>query len=225
MGRKAARWATDHRDELAKIRPDMGALVNRPAMNWRPLYAVAALAGGNWPERARKAAEAAAQARSDHDIKAELIIDIKSLMDAAPQTESWPSAMLAEQLAKMDGRPWGEFGKTQKPITQNAIARLLKPFAIAPDRIGADDNRTRGYRRSQFEEVFAAYAPPLPPSHNRPSVQNAMNVEQVGHFQPSGESQDWTVGKSQKTAPLLDSGQLDTCKRGVAPPGRDEEVF
>jgi Protein of unknown function (DUF3631) len=164
LGRKAARWAADNRDELAKIRPDMGTLVNRPAMNWRPLYAVAALAGTNWPERARKAVEAAVRARSDHDIKAELIIDIKAVMDADPQAEAWPSAMLAEQLAKMEGRPWGEFGKTQKAITQNAVARLLKPFNIAPDYIGTEKTRCRGYHRSQFEEVFAAYAPPPPPT-------------------------------------------------------------
>jgi putative DNA primase/helicase len=181
LGRKAARWVADNRDQLAKIRPDMGALVNRPAMNWRPIYAVAELAGGDWPERARKAAEAAARTRSDHDIKVELIIDIKAVMDADPQAKEWPSAMLAEQLAKMEGRPWGEFGKAQKPITQNAVARLLKPFAIAPTNIGP--NRSRGYCRWQFEEVFAAYASP-PSSHNRSTVQNAMDMEPIGDSQP-----------------------------------------
>jgi hypothetical protein len=224
MGRKAARWVGDNRDELAKIRPDMGALVNRPAMNWRPLYAVAALAGGDWPERARKAAEAAAQARSDHDIKAELIIDIKSLMEATPHTEEWPSATVAESLAKLEGRPWAEFGKAQKPITQNALARLLKPFAIVPDYIGAENKRTRGYRRSQFEEVFAAYAAP-PPSHNCATVQNAMDVEEVGDSQLCSTSQGCTVGASQEPASSLVSAHLNSCNRGVAPPGVDEEVF
>ena len=224
MGRKAARWTADNRDELAKIRPDMGALVNRLAMNWRPLYAVAVLVGGIWPERARKAAEAAAHARSDHDIKAELIIDIKSLMDATPQAEEWPSATVAESLAKLEGRPWAEFGKAQKPITQNALARLLKPFAIAPDYIGAENNRTRGYRRSQFEEVFAAYAPP-PPPHNCATVQNAMDVEQVGDSQLCSASQGCTVGESQEPASSLVSAHLNSCNRGSAPPGGDEEVF
>jgi Protein of unknown function (DUF3631) len=224
LGRKAARWAADNRDELAKIRPDMGALVNRPAMNWRPLYAVAELAGGDWPKRARKAAEAAARARSDHDIKVELIIDIKALMDADPQAEAWASAMLADQLAKMEGRPWGEFGKSQKPITQNTIARMLKPFNIVPDYIGPEHSRCRGYLRSQFEEVFAAYATP-PPSHNCATVQNAMDVEQVGDSQLCSATEGGAVGETQKPASSLGSAHLNGCKGGLGPPGNDEEVF
>jgi hypothetical protein len=37
MGRKAARWTKDNRDRLSAARPDMRDLVNRAAMNWRPL--------------------------------------------------------------------------------------------------------------------------------------------------------------------------------------------
>jgi putative DNA primase/helicase len=113
IGRKAARWAGENRDELANVRPDMGALVNRPAMNWRPLYAVAELAGGNWPARARKAAEAASRVHGEQDIKAELIVDIRAIMDANSGVEEWPSAALAESLAKLEGRPWAEFGRSQ----------------------------------------------------------------------------------------------------------------
>jgi Protein of unknown function (DUF3631) len=196
----------------------MGALVNRPAMNWRPLYAVAELAGGDWPERARKAAEAAAQARSDHDIKAELIIDIQTVMDADPPAADWPSELVADQLAKMQGRPWAEFGKSQKPITQNAVARLLKPFGIAPDYIGAEKSRCRGYRRSQFEEVFAAYAP-SPPSRNRASVQNAMDIEQVSDQQLCSQTDSCTDGKTQKPASLLGPAQLHGCEEGGADVG------
>ena len=156
MGRKAARWVADHLDALAKIRSDMGELVNRPAMNWRPLFAVADLAGGDWPARVRKAAAAAVRVRGDQDIKAELIIDIKSVMDENRAVEEWPSAMLAEHLARLEGRPWAEFGKAQKPITQNAIARLLRPFGIAPTRIGPEGGQARGYCRWQFREVFDA---------------------------------------------------------------------
>jgi hypothetical protein len=31
------RWALDHEDQLAAADPDMGALFNRQADNWRPL--------------------------------------------------------------------------------------------------------------------------------------------------------------------------------------------
>lgn len=216
MGRKAARWVADHLDALAKIRSDMAELVNRPAMNWRPLFAVADLAGGDWPARVRKAAAAAVRVRGDQDIKAELIIDIKSVMDENRAVEEWPSAMLAEHLAMLEGRPWAEFGKAQKAITQNAIARLLKPFAIAPTVIGPEGGQARGYCRWQFKEVFDAYAAP-PPSHNRQGVKNAMDIEQVGNSQPSSAGRGLTVGKSQKPASSLSPLHLDGCKRGVGP--------
>src|SRR5262249_46174668 len=144
------------------------------------------------------------------------IIDIKSVMDENRAVEEWPSAMLAEHLARLEGRPWAEFGKAQKPITQNAIARLLRPFGIAPTRIGPEGGQARGYCRWQFREVFDAYAA-LPPSHNRQGVKNAMDIEQVGNSQPSSAGRGLTVEKSQKPAALLSSRHFDGCKRGVAP--------
>src|SRR5271155_5015066 len=58
LGRKAARWVQDSLDRLTLARPDMAGLVNRAADNWRPLFAVADVAGGDWSKRARTAARA-----------------------------------------------------------------------------------------------------------------------------------------------------------------------
>jgi hypothetical protein len=58
LSRCAVRWAADHKTEIAEAEPDMGKLFNRIADNWRPLYAIADIAGDNWPDLARKAAEA-----------------------------------------------------------------------------------------------------------------------------------------------------------------------
>ena len=55
--RQAARWAADNFDNL--IDPDPAipqALNDRAADNWRPLLAIADMAGGEWPQRAREAA-------------------------------------------------------------------------------------------------------------------------------------------------------------------------
>jgi len=184
MGRKAARWIKDNFDKLAAARPDMGMLVNRPAMNWRPLFAVADLAGGTWPERAREAAATAAAVRADQDIKAELIIDLKTILDAAPAVDEWPSEVLVKQLVTMEGRPWAELGKARKPITQSGLARWLKPFGIGPENVGPEDDRKKGYRRWQFADTFASYAPPAPPPDSKcPAVQKGVDAEQVSPLQ------------------------------------------
>ena len=58
LARKAARWAIDHSDHVRGADPDMPAgIFNRAADNWRPLLAIADAAGGEWPRRARRAAE------------------------------------------------------------------------------------------------------------------------------------------------------------------------
>src|SRR5439155_9520403 len=53
LARKLARWAADNFDALAACDPPLppGAF-NRLADNWRPLLAVAQIAGGDWPARA-----------------------------------------------------------------------------------------------------------------------------------------------------------------------------
>jgi hypothetical protein len=53
LARKMARWVADSAGALRGSDPDMGELQNRVADNWRPLFAVADCAGGEWPERAR----------------------------------------------------------------------------------------------------------------------------------------------------------------------------
>jgi hypothetical protein len=63
------------------------------------------------------------------------------------------SADLVKALVALEGRPWAEMGKNGKPLTQNRLARMLKPLGIAPDRIDPK-TRVRGYKLSQFEEAF-----------------------------------------------------------------------
>src|SRR5262249_6910509 len=55
--RQAARWPTDHHAVLSGADPKVPPeLHDRAADNWRPLLAIADAAGGEWPERGRRAA-------------------------------------------------------------------------------------------------------------------------------------------------------------------------
>ena len=54
LRRKAARWAADNFSDPDPNIPDV--LNYRASDNWRPLIAIADLAGGHWPRRAREAA-------------------------------------------------------------------------------------------------------------------------------------------------------------------------
>src|SRR6516165_10044037 len=63
---------------------------------------------------------------------------------------------LTEKLAEVKGGPWAEWGpgRRKKPITQNALARLLRPHNIFPVDVGRAHARCKGYKRAQFEHLF-----------------------------------------------------------------------
>ena len=99
--------------------------------------AIATVAGGDWLARGHKAALAGADADVDEVSRLELLLgDVRDMFDGlASDTDRIPSAHLIEKLVEIVPRPWGEYGKSGKPITQNKLARLLKPLGIAPQKI------------------------------------------------------------------------------------------
>jgi putative DNA primase/helicase len=168
LRRKMARWSQDHSEQLAASNPEMGdGLQNRTADNWRPLFAIADVAGGEWPARVREAAEATVLAMNEESINLILLSDIKGIFDGCPDhdNEAAPidrisSAALVAQLKEIEGRPWAEW-KGGKPITANSLARLLGRFEIISRTIRLSSNQTaKGYYRSDFDDVFGRYLPP-----------------------------------------------------------------
>jgi Protein of unknown function (DUF3631) len=109
LGRKSVRWARDHFEQLCDATPNIPpGLTDRAADAWEPLFAIADLAGGNWPQRARKAALALSseQAKEDDNIATQLFVDIRDVF----KTEQIRSETLVQQLISMEGHPWAEFG-------------------------------------------------------------------------------------------------------------------
>ena len=83
LRRQAARWALDHLAVLKQADPTVpAALHDRAADCWRPLLAIAAAVGGDWPARAEAAALAlSGDAFEDPDIGTELLKDIQTIFD------------------------------------------------------------------------------------------------------------------------------------------------
>ena len=65
LRRKLVRWAADNLAAFKEVRPVMPpGFDNRLRMNWELQFAIADLAGGDWPKLARRAAKSAATASS-----------------------------------------------------------------------------------------------------------------------------------------------------------------
>jgi putative DNA primase/helicase len=161
----AARWAADNFDKLADPDPKMPDLNDRAADNWRPLLAIADLAGGTWPEEARRAACLLSGEEQDGAIGVELLRDIRSTFGDDDVIRS--SDLVAKLTADAE-RPWAEW-KHGRPLTQKQLAGLLAPFHIISLTVhppGLPDGK--GYRRIDFQEAWAAYCP----GPNTPSRQS-----------------------------------------------------
>ena len=155
LARKAARWASDHLDALAGARPARPAGLNsdRAADNWSPLLAIADAAGGGWPARAREAAVALIQADDDGDgLRTRLLADCRDIFAARGNPERLASAELLAALVAMETSPWGEASRG-KALSPHRLARLLKPYGIAP----AHGRAGNSYSREAFADAWARY--------------------------------------------------------------------
>jgi putative DNA primase/helicase len=162
--RKLARWTADNFAKLQSCDPQLPETAfNRLADNWRPLFAIAEVAGGDWPRRAL-ASFTALTATDDLDaqgIGSILLADIQNIFSDAG-VDRMPSNELADALAGIEGRPWAEWGKHRRPISANQLAQQLRRFGIAPHVIRIGDQTPRGYWLDDFKEAFSRYLPGTP---------------------------------------------------------------
>jgi putative DNA primase/helicase len=164
LRRRAARWAADQLAELRGADPEVpGEIGDRAADNWRPLLAIANLAGGEWPERARQAAVAlsggAAEARDS--VREQLLADIRETFRERAMERIFTEELLAELRARED-RPWGEW-RSGHAMSAVQLARQLKPFGVRPRLFRDGAKSSRGYSVDDFADAFARYLPSADP--------------------------------------------------------------
>jgi hypothetical protein len=169
-GRKIARWAAD----LAEL-PDIEVpddFVNRVADNWRSLFQIAHLAGGDWPARVLAAAKA--DAAGDGEIEVERgaggLLDAIWRVFAAEATN--PRRMhtsdLVQKLMNLDDGRW-RVANRGKPIDEYFLRSKLKGYVTPPDKGGEAKIPRRswrpkgsptekwGYHELHFKDAFLRY--------------------------------------------------------------------
>jgi len=219
LARKAARWVSDNLEKIGSATPSMPTgLSDRAADAYEPLFAIAQVAGGDWLDRAHRAALALSgeQLIEDDNVETQLLLDIRAAFTA----EQIKSETLVALLVELEGRPWAEFGKSGKPITANGLARLLRKYKVRPGtiRLGPGPKDTaKGYKLAQFKDVFERYLPDAAGEAVTPSQVNKSGG--FSHSQTVTPEPDVPDGKARKAS---NSAECDSVTDGSAPPDRRE---
>jgi hypothetical protein len=145
--------------ELIEAEPEMpSGLSDRAEDVWEPLLAIADLAGGDWPDRAREAAVELSGNRGENveSVGVRLLGDIRSIFDQHGRDQIG-SAELVSLLILIEESPWGGWNRG-KGLSTHTLARQLKGFGITPGH--TRDGSARGYSIDQFDDVFARYLEP-----------------------------------------------------------------
>ena len=155
LKRKLARWALDNSRALSTVDPEMPAY-NRAADTWRPLFCVAVVAGGVWPQRLAAALAALHPADLDNEpVSVQLLEDAAGIMDRAGLT-AVSSSELIERLSALEERPWATWNRG-KPVSGRQIARMLSGFGIHSATRRDGEAVFRGYARESFTDPLSRY--------------------------------------------------------------------
>ena len=158
--RMCERWRDDHLTVLPDAEPDMGGLFGRIADVWRPLYAVADAAGGEWPDLARSAATSLANQTSaiasGDTLGVLLLRDIRQIFQDHGDPDWLATADLDHALHTMPERPW-ETLSNGKPMTSQRRGKLLNDYSIHSTKVRDGKKTPNIYRKSAFVSAWESW--------------------------------------------------------------------
>ena len=153
LRRRLRRWSMDSEDALRNATPSMpDELKNRRADNWQLQLRIADLAREDWGDKARAAAIRIESGSDSRTANARALAATKTVFESI-EDDGIGSEDLIKKITADPDSEWAEW-RSGKPITQNQLARLLKPYGIAPDRVRIDGRQVRGYLRAWFVEAW-----------------------------------------------------------------------
>ena len=153
------RWAPQAVPALTDARPELPPeLDDRSADVWEPLLAIADLAGGDWPQRARSAAKvlATGENREDASPGVQLLADIRRVFDQKG-VDRLSSKYLVEALNALDDAPWGDLHG--KPLDARGLGKKLKPYELKAKQVRFGEETDKGWELEDFADAWLRYLP------------------------------------------------------------------
>jgi Protein of unknown function (DUF3631) len=162
-------WMRDEKimATLRMARPAIpDALSDRQADICEPLLAVADLAGGEWPQRAREALiEICVSEENEESIGVKLLSDIRRVFDEQGADRLSTIDLVKDLIALETDNPWApwwesDVAKNNVKGAGTNLSRKLKRFGIKSRVIRtSEDSTPHGFLRADFEDAWARYCP------------------------------------------------------------------
>ena len=177
-----------------------------------PLLAIADLAGGEWPEKARNALVGVCCQEEDASKGVQLLAAMWNIFEAVG--DKVPTKEALERLIAIEDGPWAlmfeDAVRRDKLQTAAAkLAKLLKPYKIKPRPIRLGDEIVKGYYRADFEKHWKRYLPSAPPPHGN-SGYKGYAVTYEGENVTPGENVTVTSENSGYTTSRRETGKCNS---------------
>jgi len=160
-------------------------VIDRRAEAWEPLLAIADLAGGDWPERARVAAVADVAAHRERapSLGIKLLTDLRMVFGEA---NIMSTEAILDALNKLEDSPWGDM--RGKALDSRGLAMRLKKYGVGSKVVRIGASTPRGYTREALHDAWQRY---LPPSLPHASATSATPETSVMCVRCGGEGCAW----------------------------------
>jgi hypothetical protein len=148
-----------HLDELRDAVPVM-PVEDRDADTWEPLFAVADLVGGDWPERAKAACLALSGEDPDEGrLSTRLLSDLRSVWKN--HEDHLFTQTIIHRLVKIEEAPWSALGRGGSAIDARALANLLRPYGVKPRTVKEEPGKKaptqKGYYLGDLLDIWSRY--------------------------------------------------------------------
>ena len=211
---------------------------DRNADVWEPLLMVADLAGGEWPQRARRAAKALIEAAKETEpsFGVLLLTDLKTVFG---DNDKMTTADILAKLHAMEEAPWGDI--RGKPLDSRRLARLLHQYGIKSHVIRMGGTTPRGYQREDFVDTWSCYVSALPATSKTaatpatfqekqdvmatPDRGDVASVAHVAHFPGSREKATLAPDDYPEMPEFLRRSPVDDRRPALGPPGDSLDDF
>ena len=129
------------------------------------------MAGGRWPEVARRSAVALVAESSDRapSVGVMLLRDLRLIFREA-NAEKIGTEDLLDSLNEMDESPWGDI--RGKELDARALSRRLNKYGVKPKNLRVGGRILKGYEAADLHDAWSRYLPPADSATTATTLQN-----------------------------------------------------